>query len=98
MRDQNGDAPERKFPEMLKYVCFGLRIHRSSRLIEHQHIGARAHKRARERNLLPLAAGELAAVTKPFAKLGMVALRKSLDEFARLAFACSFAPALLILE
>src|SRR5215469_6873075 len=83
---------------MLEHLGLRLRVHGGGRLIEHEDIGASAHEGARQRDLLPLAAGELAAITEPFAELRAVAGGQLGDELARLTLGCGLAPALLVLE
>ena len=85
--DENRDAIACELAEMLEHFGLGLRIHGSGGLIEHQHVGARAHEGARQRNLLPLPAGQLAAIAKPLAELRSIAGGQRLDELARLALA-----------
>ena len=59
--------------EVLEDLHLGRGIHRRGRLVEHQDVGVLAHERARERDLLPLPARELAAVLEPLAELRVVA-------------------------
>src|SRR5690606_9121648 len=68
------------------------------RLVEDQHVGARAHEGAREGDLLPLPAGQLAALFEQAAELGVVLLRHALDEFVGHALARRLSPALAVLE
>src|SRR5579871_432039 len=83
---------------MLEHLGLRLRIHGGSWLIEYQDIGARAHEGARQRDLLPLSPGKLTAVTKPFAELGAIPGRQSVDEFLRPPLLGGDLPALLVVE
>src|SRR5690606_9012069 len=79
-------------------ICLGLCVHRGRRLVEHEDVRSRAHERARQRNLLPLPARELAAFGEPLPELRVVAARKLLDEFGGAAFLGRLAPAGFVLE
>ena len=54
---------------MLEHLGFGTRVHRRRGLVQHQDVGVAAHEGARQGYLLPLAAGQLAAVLEPLAEL-----------------------------
>ena len=69
VRDQDGDAFAGELAEVLENLRLRLRIHGRGRFIEHQDVGAAAHEGARQRDLLPLPAGEFAPVLEPFAEL-----------------------------
>src|SRR6184192_3527934 len=98
VRDEDGDALARELAEVLEHLGLRLRIHGGGRLIEHEDIRAGAHEGARQGDLLPLAAGELAAVAEPLAELGAIARGQRLDELARPALHRRRTPALLVLE
>jgi hypothetical protein len=98
VRDENRDAIAGELAEMLEHLGLRLCVHRGRRLIEHEDIGPGAHESARQRDLLPLTAGELAAIAEPFAELRVVAGRQLGDELARLTLGRGLAPALLVLE
>src|SRR6202050_821542 len=98
MRDEDRDAIARQLPEMLEYFRLGLRIHGSGRLIEHEDVGTAAHEGARQRDLLPLPAGQLAAVAEPLAELRVVAVRQRRNELAGASLVGRRTPALLVLE
>src|SRR5215831_21389915 len=66
VRDENGDAIAGELPEMLEYLGLRLCVHGGRGLIEHQDIGPGTHEGTRQRDLLPLATGELAAIAEPF--------------------------------
>src|ERR1700730_11733381 len=80
VRNKNSNPPFRQLPKVLKHLSLRLRVHRCSRLIQHQHIRPSPHKRARERNLLPLPSRQLPPILKPFAQLSLVPRRKGLNE------------------
>src|SRR5262249_20787794 len=96
--DENGDAIAGELAEMLEYLGLRLCVHSGGRLIQHEDIGPGAHEGPRQRDLLPLAAGELAAVAEPFAELRVVSGRQLGDEIACLTLDRGLAPALLVLE
>src|SRR5207237_6303675 len=98
VRDEDGDALARELAEVLEHLGLRLRIHGGGRLIEHEDIRAGAHEGARQGDLLPLAAGELAALAEPLAELGVIARGQRLDELARPALHRRRTPALLVLE
>ena len=58
VRDYEGRLTGNQLSEALEEVILGFGIQRSGRLIENHERGI-AHEAARQRNLLPLAAGEL---------------------------------------
>ena len=61
--------PARERAEALEDGVLGLGVERGGRLVEDEDVGLLAHEGARERDLLPLAAGELDAVLEPAAEL-----------------------------
>src|SRR6185437_3928660 len=98
VRDQDGDAATGEFAEVFEDGGFGLRIHRSGGFVQHQDVGARAHEGTGQGDLLPLAAGEFAAVVEPLAELGFEAGWQAVDEVAGHALVAGLAPARLVLE
>src|SRR5262245_61415118 len=54
-------------------------IHRGRRLVQHEDVGAGAHEGARERDLLPLPARELATALEPAPELRVITLRQLVD-------------------
>ena len=83
---------------MLEYLGLRLCVHGRRRLVQDQDVGPDAHEGARQGDLLPLAAGELAALAEPLAELGAIARGQRLDELARPALHRRRTPALLVLE
>src|SRR6185437_9642315 len=98
VRDQDGDALARELAEMLEDLGLRLRVDRRGGLVQHQHVRTRAHEGARQRHLLPLATGKLAALLEPLAELRVISLGQRLDEGACPALGRGIAPALLVLE
>src|ERR1700689_1187078 len=98
VRYQDGDAIARQRAEMFEYLRLGARIHGRGRLIEYQNICVSSHERARQRDLLPLAAGPFLAVLEPFAELRLVAPRQLLDEVGGPPLLGRLVPAFLVFE
>src|ERR1700691_203439 len=98
VRYQNGDAIARQRTKMFENLRLGTRVHGRGRLIEHQNIRVSSHERARQRDLLPLAAGQFLAVLDPFAQLRLIAARQLLDETRGAALLGRLLPALLVFE
>src|SRR3546814_209756 len=98
VRDEDGDAVVGQLAEVLEDRRLCGRVHRRGRLVEHQDVGARPHERAGQGDLLPLPAGQLAALAEPLAELGIEAGRQGLDEGRGHAHVGGFLPALAVLE
>ena len=99
VRDQDRDPVARELAEVLEHLGLGARVHRRGRLVEHQDVGIGAHERARQRDLLPLPARQLAAVLEPLAELRVRSPRGSWStNSAARPFAGRLAPARLVLE
>src|SRR5690606_35194546 len=98
VRDQDRDLVARRRAKMLEHVLLGLRVHRRGRLVEHEDLGAAAHERARERDPLPLPAGELLTLVEPAAERRIVCLGQRLDELLGPALTRGRAPALGVRE
>ena len=67
-------------------------------LVQHQDVRLVAHEGARQGDLLPLAARQLAAVLEPFAELRVVPGGQRLDEVRGQALRRGAAPARLVVE
>ena len=98
VRNDDGNPVARQFAKVLKNFGFRAGIDRRGRLVQHQNIGVAAHERARQSNLLPLAARQFAPVLEPLAKLGVISAGKLFHEFRRQALGGGIAPARLIIE
>ncbi len=72
--------PRGELLEALEHLEFRARIERRGRLVEDQHLRV-AHVGARDRDLLPLAAGQVDAGAKALADDLVVAARKRVDHF-----------------
>src|ERR1035438_5470129 len=83
---------------MLEYFRLGAGIDRSRRLIEHEYVRILAHEGSAKRDLLPLPAGQFAAVLEPSAELGPVTVRQLVDEFRGKPLHRRTAPARLVIE
>ena len=98
VRDQDGDAVGGQFAEVLEDRRFRLGVHRGGGLVQHQDVGARAHEGAGQRDLLPLSAGEFAAVAEPFAQLRIESAGQVVDKGRGHAPVGGVLPALAVLE
>src|SRR3546814_20599489 len=73
MRNDDGDAVLHQRAEVREDFGFGGGVHRCGRLIQHEDVGLTTHERAGQRDLLPLAAGQFAAIAEPLSELCLVA-------------------------
>src|SRR3974377_787016 len=88
----------RQRAKVLEDLRFSPRIHRRGGLVEHQNIRFGTHEGARQRDLLPLTAGEFLSVLKPFPELGTVATRQTFNELRCLSLSGRLSPPRFVLE
>ena len=83
VRDDDRRAALGELAEALEDGVLGLGVERGGRLVEHEDVGLLAHEGARQRDLLPLPAGELGAVLEPAPERRVEAARERRHELGR---------------
>ena len=85
VRDKDRRETSRNLEEPIEQLDLGAHVEVGGRFVEHQHVGARldGEERARQRDPLPLPAGELDAAREAAREDGVHAAGQGVDEIER---------------